>query len=120
MSEENTTVENVESNGQPQAEQKPRKQPTRYNVSPEDFIKAFQESNSPEEVSEKVNMPVKAVMARASAYRKQRKDGRPGIPLKYFPRKATGGGGGARLDLDNLRHLAESLAPAGSEEEVSA
>ena len=85
-------------------EKRERKQ---YNVSPEAFVKTWQESNSADEVAEKLGMPKNIVLARSAVYRKNRKDGSPGVPLKKMPRVNP-----RRLDIDNLRKVAEESAPA--------
>jgi len=74
---------------------------TEYNVSPEEFIRAWQTSASADEVAEKLKMPKPIVHARATTYRKA------GVKLKSMPRKGQG-----KLDVDALNRLVEELALA--------
>lgn len=92
------------------SEAKEKRERKQYNVSPEVFVKTWQESNSADEVSEKLSMPKNIVLARSAVYRKNRKDGSPGVPLKKMPRINP-----RRLDVDNLRKIAEeSVTPASA------
>ena len=90
-----------------EAEAKPKRERKQYNVSPEDFVKVWQSSESADEVAQKLNMPKNIVLARSAVYRKNRKDGSPGVPLKKMPRVNP-----RRLDVENLRKLATETAPA--------
>src|SRR5262249_4333794 len=62
-----------------------------YDVSAEEFITAWEQAGSAEEVVEKLGMPKAIVHARASTYRSA------GIKLKKMPRKASN-----KLDIDAL------------------
>lgn len=79
------------------AEQKARQ---RYNVSPEQFVQTWQESNSAQEVADKLGMPKNIVLARSAVYRKARADGTPGVPLKKMPRNNP-----RKLDVAHLTQL---------------
>ncbi len=63
-----------------------KKNRKRYNVTAEQFVKVWQESESAQEVAEKLDMPKNIVLARSAVYRKPRKDGTPGVRLKKMPR----------------------------------
>jgi hypothetical protein len=69
-----------------------------YDVSAEQFITAWEQAGSAEEVVEKLGMPKAIVHARASTYRSA------GIKLKKMPRKAR-----KRLDVDALNKLIEKI-----------
>lgn len=71
-----------------------------YNVAPVKFVETWQNSESAQEVAEKLHMPKNIVLARAAVYRKPRKDGSPGVPLKRMPRKNVRG-----LDVAGLTKL---------------
>lgn len=71
---------------------------TKYDVSPEQFCKVWTESNSADEVADKLGMPKPIVHARASSYREK------GIPLKKMPRHVKTG-----LDVAALKALVETL-----------
>lgn len=79
---------------------------TEYNVTSEQFIAAWQQAASVQEVCARLNMPYGIVLARACNYRGL------GVPLKKMPRKRRG------LDVEAMRRLAESLA--GGPEEAPA
>ncbi len=68
-------------------------------ATPEEFIKAWQTSESTTEVAEKTGIDKRSVPARASFYRKC------GIQLKKHFR------GRPRLDIERLSKLADSLQP---------
>jgi hypothetical protein len=94
MSEENVgTTEVVENDKTPVVRK-------RYDVSPEVFVKTWQESESAGEVAKKLGMPKNIVLARSAVYRKPRKDGSPGIPLKKMERKNP-----RKLDVQALTQL---------------
>lgn len=71
----------------------------KYNVSPEEFVVAWEESGSVDEVSSRLGMPKPNVTARASSYRAK------GVTLKQMPR-----GGNRRLDVENLNDTAGRVA----------
>lgn len=71
---------------------------TVYDVSPEQFVYAWQTSRSADEVAEKLKMPKPIVHARASSYREK------GVPLKKMPRHTNRG-----LDLKGLNAIIERL-----------
>jgi transposase len=71
---------------------------TEYNVPAEVFIMTWQKAESVDEVSEKLDMPIPIVHARASGYR------RNGINLKSMPRKKTN-----KLDVEKLNLLIEKI-----------
>tara|TARA_Y100001938_G_scaffold149659_2_gene237331 strand:- start:4640 stop:4885 length:246 start_codon:yes stop_codon:yes gene_type:complete len=75
-----------------------RKTSNNKKVNAEDFITAWQQADSVEEVSERLGMSKSAAMTRASNYRRVHE-----IPLKKFYRSS-------KLDKDKLRALAVSLA----------
>lgn len=106
---EDVNVDNVDvgSENETEAEAKEKKERKQYNVSPEEFVKVWQTSNSAAEVAEKLKMPKNIVLARSAVYRKSRKDGSPGINLKKMPRANP-----RKLDVDALRKLADENAPA--------
>jgi hypothetical protein len=82
-----------------EAEQPPKKASrTEYNVSPEEFVRAWQTSETAQEVADKLKMPKPIVLARASGYRKD------GIHLKKMKR-----GPKRALDVDALNRLIEQL-----------
>ncbi len=81
-----------------------KKGKTEYNVTPEEFIKIWQTSESVTEVSDKTGMPEPIVHARASNYRQA------GIRLKKMPRKNRLG-----LDVERLNKLIEVLEKKGKE-----
>jgi hypothetical protein len=70
-----------------------------YEVTPEQFITAWQIADSIDEVVEKLGMPKPIVHARASNYRQV------GIKLKKMPRKRRDG-----LDVESLNRLIEQLS----------
>jgi hypothetical protein len=69
-----------------------------YGVTPEQFITAWQTSESADEVAEKLKMPKPIVHARASFYRQA------GLKLKKMPRRSRKG-----LDVERLNRLIEEL-----------
>ncbi len=74
---------------------------TVYDVTPKQFVSAWQSSDSADEVSEKLGMPKPIVLARASNYRSV------GVALKRFQRKRKS------LDVQELNQL---IAEAGGRE----
>ena len=66
-------------------------------ISPEEFIKAWQTSQSHNEVAKKTGLKVAGLTSKSVYYRKK------GIPLKFFSR-----GRGRSLDLPKLIQLAKS------------
>jgi len=79
--------------------EKPSGGRTEYDVSPESFIRAWQASQSVDEVAATLKMPKPIVLARKSNYKKA------GIKLKSMPRKSTD----RRLDVDKLNALIDEL-----------
>jgi len=69
-----------------------------YDVTPEQFITAWQTSESADEVADKLKMPKAIVLARASGYR------RAGLKLKKMPRRPS-----KVLDIERLNRLIEEL-----------
>lgn len=92
MSEE-TTVDSVEAK-----EKKTRKH---YNVSDRQFCQTWQESNSAQEVADKLQMPKNIVLARSAVYRNK------GVDLKSMPRKNP-----RKLDVNKLNELIKETAAA--------
>jgi hypothetical protein len=74
------------------------KKRTEYDVTPEQFIEAWQTSQSAQEVATRLKMPKPIVLARASFYRQA------GINLKKMPRKTS-----RELDVERLNKLIEEL-----------
>jgi transposase len=72
----------------------------KYEVTPEQFVVAWQTSATVAEVAGRVGMPEATASARATDYR------RKGINLKRMRRGRKG-----RLDVEGLKALAESLKP---------
>jgi transposase len=70
-------------------------------VSPEDFVRAWQESQSLSEVARKTGLSISTVSARAQTYR------RKGVRLKPFPRRLY-----PPLDVAKLNNI---IAEAGPE-----
>lgn len=87
---------------QEEGEVRTKRERKQYGVTAAEFVKAWQSSNSAQEVADKLGMPKHIVLARSAVYRKQRKDGKPGINLKRMPRQKTNG-----LDVETLNRLAE-------------
>lgn len=79
---------------------------TAYNVTPQQFITAWETSNTAQEVADKLGMPKLIVLARASSYRQD------GIHLKKMRRDHK-----RALDVDALNRLIEQLNAGGSTEE---
>ena len=69
-----------------------------YKVTPEEFIRAWQTSESADAVAKKLNMPKPIVHARASNYRMA------GIKLKKMPRRPKN-----LLDVDKLNKLIDKI-----------
>src|SRR5947209_7670873 len=67
---------------------------TEYNVSPQDFCRVWETSETPQEVADRLNMPRPIVLARASFYRKQ------GVRLKKMKRKTK-----RSLDVNGLNQM---------------
>lgn len=70
-------------------------------VTAEQFIRVWQTSSSPVEVSKRLDMTYSSVNARAADYRKK------GIPLKSFKHNRSV----LKLNIDELKQLASELAP---------
>ncbi len=84
----------------PKSKRGPRHQ---YSVTPEDFVRTWQTSESADEVATKLKMPKNIVLARSAVYRKNRPDGTPGVPLKRMSRKNS-----RKLDVVALTELVNS------------
>jgi hypothetical protein len=69
-----------------------------YDVTAEEFVRAWQQSSSVDEVAERLKMPKPIVLARASKYRQQ------GVKLKEVRRGNKG------LDVDTLNAIIDELA----------
>ncbi len=69
-----------------------------YNVSPEDFIRAWQSSETAQEVADKLKMPKAIVLARASKYRQD------GVKLKKVKKRHK-----RKLDVAELNKMIEQL-----------
>ena len=67
---------------------------TVYDVTPKQFVEAWQSSESADEVAEKLGMPKPIVLARASNYRST------GVQLKKFKRKTK-----SKIDVQELNEL---------------
>jgi response regulator of citrate/malate metabolism len=67
-----------------------------------EFIHIWNQAESVDEVSQKTGLSHNSVSTRASTIRKN------GVVMKEFPR---GGGGGPRLDWDELRKMSQQYAP---------
>jgi hypothetical protein len=68
-----------------------------YDVSAEKFVETWQQSDSADEVAEKLSMPKPIVLARASGYRKI------GIKIKKMKKKSP------VIDVERLNKLIEKL-----------
>ena len=82
---------------------KKRRGRTEYDVSPEKFVRVWQQSTSVDNVAIKLEMPKPIVLARKSNYTTL------GIKLKKMPRKSTERG----LDVNALNALIEELDRSG-------
>ena len=71
----------------------------KYNVTPAEFVKAWQESQTADEAAKKLSMPKPTVLARVSEYRSM------GIKLKPMRRAQKD-----RLNVDELNRLIGELA----------
>jgi len=76
-----------------------RRQGVQYNVKANEFVWAWQTSETAAEVAERLGMPRPIVYARASSYRKR------GVRLKKLKRSSPRG-----LNTDALNRLADALA----------
>ena len=83
--------------------QKCRERSAAARVSPREFIKAWQESDSVAEVAQKVRGKKNAVRVRACRYRKL------GIPLREFPPQVV-----EPTDWEELARYAAELSPGGT------
>jgi len=70
-----------------------------------EFVAAWQEASSPEEVAAKFGVKVSSACMRAAAYRKR------GIPLKIMKPGPKKGSPGPVLKVAELAELARRLAP---------
>lgn len=77
---------------------KKKKKRTRYNVSPEEFVVAWQRSETVQEVCDRLGMPKANVLARASNYRSR------GVILKEMPR-----GRSRHLEVEKLNRLEQKV-----------
>lgn len=69
-----------------------------YNVSPEEFIRVWESSETSDEVAKRLKMPKPIVNARAAGYRKN------GVRLKKMRRGSNKG-----LDVDRLNRIIEKI-----------
>jgi hypothetical protein len=76
--------------------EKVKKKRKKYPVTDEQFVKAWSESNSAQEVADKLGMPKNIVLARSATWRNR------GVKLKRMERKNP-----RRLDVDKLNGLIE-------------
>lgn len=74
-------------------------------MTPAKFIEVWENSDSADEVAEKLGMPKPIVHARASSYRQM------GIKLKKMPRHSTRG-----LDVQGLNDLIDEIRKNDNEE----
>jgi hypothetical protein len=81
----------------------------KYGVTPAEFIVAYSTSETAQEVSEKLKMPVPIVVARAATYRKN------GVRLKKLRRRIS-----RRVDVAELNSLIDRLARGETPEQVLA
>ena len=82
---------------------KTRRGRTEYDVSPEKFIRVWQQSTSVDDVATKLGMPKPIILARKSNYTAL------GIKLKKMPRKSREHG----LDVNALNAMIEELDRSG-------
>ena len=82
---------------------KTRQGRTEYDVSPEKFIRVWQQSTSVDDVAAKLGMPKPIVLARKSNYTAL------GIKLKKMPRKSRERG----LDVNGLNAMIEEMDRSG-------
>jgi hypothetical protein len=87
----------TEGAGGPEQDSGPTRKYKSYDVTPEEFVKAWMESDYLDEVEEKLAMPKVIIAARASNYRAL------GLPLKKLKRRPSKKG----LDLNALTKLIE-------------
>lgn len=73
-------------------------------VSPEDFVRSWQESQTIEELCSRTGLSLATAKDRARLYRSR------GVPLKIFPRKRSGRPG---LNVEQLSEIAERALKAG-------
>jgi hypothetical protein len=83
----------------------PKKTPRTYDVSPKQFVLAWQGSNSLKEVTSKTGIPESICSARAAQLR------RIGVQLKQMPRGRTKGGNAPNVEELN-KLIAEMGGPA--------
>jgi hypothetical protein len=98
MSEANETVV-VDTSVAPEA--KVKKTRKHYNVSDKEFCKTWEESNSAQEVADKLGMPKNIVLARSAVYRNG------GVDLKVMPRVNP-----RKRDVAGLNELIASVKKA--------
>lgn len=73
---------------------------TENHISPEDFVRAWQESSNTREVADRLGITTRAAAARAGKYRRR------GVALKKMRPSTT------RLDVAALNALARATCPA--------
>ena len=83
---------------------------THYNITPEQFVKVWQVSETSQEVADKLGMPLPIIFARASSYRKA------GVHPKKLKRKEKQGAGRGKV----WNRLIDQLAAGRSPEELNA
>lgn len=101
-------VKKVEKEKPPVRESGKKQVRTAYNVPPEVFIKAWQESVTAQEVSDKLKMPKPIVLARASIYRQA------GIHIKKLRRESS-----KALDVGRLNTLIDQIDRGRRPEDVA-
>src|SRR5579872_6842167 len=83
------------------ADSKSNRKRVTYNVSPEDFVKAWQLSNSAAEAAEKLKMPKNAVLSRVASYRKK------GVVLKVMSKENPN-----KLNIEKLNTMSRAALEA--------
>jgi len=81
----------------------------RYDVTPEEFVRAWMQAETLDDVAQKLAMPKAIVAARASHYRSM------GLPLKTLNRKRPS----RRLDLERLKQIIADYEVQGETRKAS-
>lgn len=97
-------------------------QPKRKRTTLIDFVKAWQSSNTVDEVAEKLGISKTSVQARASKYRSGvlAKDSETFIVEPIALKTMRRGGGGPRLDAQAANRLIEELGNGNVDQDVEA
>jgi hypothetical protein len=94
-----------------QVARQPRKPRRKFNVSAEDFVKAYMEvyhfDGTNEDVAARLNMPPGLVSARRSNYNRQRKDGTKGAGLPSLRRKNS-----TSVPVATLQNIVKTSKPS--------